>query len=177
MNKKTVFFPLTIFMILSAPALSYDAIFDIKGGVQVSTCDYTSAISPVVNLGVHAIGENDFGLRIDSKTPAVDWALTFDCPENVKITVYPRGEAYSSSQNSILALGNDSTAKGLGIETLYNKGTSWLVMPLHTQTSLRGAGEKEGKVTVNFQSYYKQMDAQVTPGKANANLNLEVTYD
>ncbi len=167
--------------IFSAPAISYDAVFNVTGAVRAGTCKLTSYVAYDIFLGDHLIGANGFGNSKGSKTKNVEWVMSFDCPENAGVRIQPRGNTYSSSEKAILALdyvSGSTSAKGIGIETAYSKNlSSWYTMGLYSSITVHGRSDPAGSTTMYFRSAYKQMDATVTPGVANASLDIDVTYE
>ncbi|MBP6122077.1 MULTISPECIES: fimbrial protein [Providencia] len=168
-------------LIFSTQAMSYDAVFNVTGAVRAGTCKLTSYVAYDIFLGDHLIGANGFGNSKGSKTKEVEWVMSFDCPENSGVYIRPRGNTYSSSEDTILSLdyiSGSTSAKGLGIETSYSKNrTSWYAMRLYSNITVHGRFEPAGSTTMYFRSVYKQMDATITPGIANATLNIDVTYE
>lgn len=167
--------------IFSAPAISYDAVFNVTGAVRAGTCKLTSYVAYDIFLGDHLIGANGFGNSKGSTTKEVEWVMSFDCPENAGVRITPRGNIYSSSERTILSLdyiSGSTSSKGIGIETTYSKNrTSWYKMALNSNVLVHGTFESAGPVAMYFRSAYKQMDATITPGIANATLDIDVTYE
>ncbi|MBP6082086.1 fimbrial protein [Providencia sp.] len=165
-------------LIFSTPAVSYDAVFNVTGKVAAGTCSIKSSQTQNVNLGDHTIGANGFGQKIGSTTKDVQWELNFDCDANTIISVYLTGDN-DPDNNTVLRLDSNNSAKGLGIETVANDGISidWHALPFYRERSVTKAGRPAGPIKVLFKSRYKQTAAVVTPGPANGNLGIDISYN
>lgn len=165
-------------LIFSTPAVSYDAVFNVTGKVVASTCFIKSSQTQNVTLGDHTIGANGFGQKIGSTTKDVQWELNFDCDANTVIYVFLTGES-DPDNNTILRLNSSNSAKGLGIITYSNDniGYDWHALPFNRERSVIKPGRPAGPVKVLFKSSYRQTAAVITPGPANGNLGIDISYN
>ncbi|MFW0930368.1 MAG: fimbrial protein [Providencia rettgeri] len=160
----------------SAQSIGYDAVFNISGRVSSNTCSIQSSRTQDIDLGVHVIGSSGFGSGVNTKSKAVRWQLDFDCNEGTVIYLYLRGNNYSGSETTLRLASSSDSAKGVGIRTSYsNDYTSWNLMRLGGKTSV-SPSYVNGKTIIYFESSYIQMDKAITPGTANASMDIDVTY-
>ncbi|EPL6454372.1 MULTISPECIES: fimbrial protein [Providencia] len=179
MNKITKGTLNTLFIaafLFSAQAVSYDAVFNITGRVAANTCSVKSSRTLDVNLGDHLIGANNFGNKVGSQTKDVKWQIDLDCDKDTKIEALLRGSGYTADNTVLILPRVTGGADGVGIRTSYsNDKVLWHWMVLNRNITIHSSGVN-GKTSLYFSSYYVQMEQTITPGKANANIDVEITY-
>lgn len=169
-------FPLLL-LTYSFNALSYDTLFDIKGKVQASSCELRSSKTKDVHLGDIFLSENGLGGKVSSTSDKVDWNIILDCPEGLPIILNPKGTAFSGSQTVLALISTSGNAKGIGVETEYSlNGSSWTALELNKRNTVVSSSKNNGEVKLQFRGYYKQMEKEVSPGVANATLDIEIVY-
>lgn len=173
-NKAVYTYLISIFMLFfSSSSMSYDAVFNVSGRVQAGTCSIKSNKNQNIRLGDHSINSS-FGMSKGSKTRAVRWSLEFDCAQGVGIDAMAGGSG--SLGGSVLGLSGNDSAKGIGIETVFWMSNYHSIPVRFYVTSPLFSGGTQGIKVVNFDSYYIQTGEKVTPGSANAVLDLDIMY-
>ena len=162
-------------LFFSTKSMSYDAIFNITGRVSANTCSVQSAKTFNVNLGDNIIGWSGFGSGINPKSKKVDWRIDFNCDKDATIYFNFRGNNSSRDRELLMLSPLHGSAKGVGIKTELDFGTSSVTIGFYSSILASYSGV-EGKRTLILRSYYVQTDSVVTPGIANASMDIDVTY-
>ena len=138
-------------LFFSFNAAAYDAIYKISGRIQPGSCTLVSASTVNVKM-------NDVYLSIP-------------------VIINPAGTTVSG-KNSLLAIAPAAdAASGVGIETEYKAADgTWKVLELNKTNTIVSTVKNDGILTLNFRGYYRQTAAEITPGTANATLDLNIVY-
>lgn len=162
---------------ISTPAISYNTLFDIKGGIKMSTCEVLSSEVLYITLGDAVLGKNLFGEYVGSTSEKADWDVVLDCPKGVPISTYFTGTPVGTLRTVAELDKVSDAAKGFGVETEVSiNGGDWSVVDIARKNNHLSSSE-EGAYTMNFRSYYKQTSNDVSPGSANATMSLEIIYN
>ncbi|WP_369310242.1 fimbrial protein [Providencia rettgeri] len=163
-------------MCFSQQAISYDALFSVTGRVSSSTCSLVSSDSQNIFLGNHTIGENNFGNKKGSKTEPIYWRLEFDCDKNEEISMRLSGSAYLDDAFALKLTSGTGSAKGFGIYNVVSgDGVSYYQWALNRDYVI-SVKDVNGKRRIYFKSNYVQMEENIEPGKANATMEIQITY-
>ncbi|HEC8323557.1 TPA: type 1 fimbrial protein [Providencia rettgeri] len=182
MNKKiqyAIHCLVTTILLFPVKSFGYDAIFNVTGRVSSNTCSIQSSRIQNIHLGDYTISQSGFGLGsgVNSQSKDVRWQIDFDCDKGTKINIALQGRQYPGA-NTVLDIDNSTDkARGIGIRVEYsNDRTSWYRMIIGGRDTLASPSYVDGKLSIYFNSYYIQMEKTITPGKANATMDIEVTY-
>ena len=163
--------------LISSPALSYDTLFDIKGGIKMSTCEVLSSEIQNIVLGDMVLGKDGFGDYVGSTSEKADWDVVLDCPKGVPISTFFNGFTVGTLRTVAELDKASDMVKGFGVETEISiNGGDWSVVDIARKNNHLSSTE-EGIYTMNFRSYYKQTNNDVSPGSANATMSLEIIYN
>ncbi|WP_272675673.1 fimbrial protein [Providencia sp. PROV092] len=181
MNKKTQYAIHCVVIMISlfpVKSFSYDAIFNITGRVSSNTCSVQSSRIQNVHLGDYTIGQSGFGSGVNTQSKDVRWQIDFDCDKDTKINIALQGSRYSGSDTVLDIDSSSDRARGVGIRIEYsNNRTLWYRMVIGGRGTLVSPSNVDGKLSIYFNSYYIQMEKTILPGKANATMDVEVTYE
>ena len=147
----------------------YPITLNITGGTITTTA--CSLVSTSINVPLDDVFDIKFtGVTTGDK--GFDIGLT--CDKDAKINVSLAGTQNSdTTDTSVLALtnaGQSGTATGVGIQLLYGG------VPLKINNNILLKTSAGGQETLQFTARYYQTNKLVTPGKANSNATLNITY-
>lgn len=174
-TKKSAFILAVIF--LSFNAAAYDAVYKISGRIQPGSCTLVSASTVNVKMNDVYLSNNGLGSKPDSVSDKAEWDIVLECPADIPIIINPAGTTVSG-KNSLLAIAPAAdAASGVGIETEYKAADgAWKVLELNKTNTIVSTVKNDGILTLNFRGYYRQTAAEITPGAANATLDLNIVY-
>ncbi|RDI99212.1 type 1 fimbrial protein [Dyella solisilvae] len=115
----------------------------------------------------------------DTFTSATGFSISLnDCPAGMDSIQYQIDPVTSvvNSANSVVALDGSSTATGVGIQLLDNKGTA--ALPLSTPITFHGYNQNVGgNYSIPLKARYYQTGDRVGAGKANTSVTFTMAYD
>ncbi|MCE0801444.1 MULTISPECIES: fimbrial protein [unclassified Buttiauxella] len=146
------------------------------------TADVTAAACETPNIDVN-LGTIDRGIFIrsaTSPTKSFDFKIN-NCGTGIATVSYlfkpaPGVNIVGTGNNQYLTLDSSSTAKGLGIQVLYENGNN---VPFNTKTALTGYSTSGGSYTIPMKArYIRTRDVgDVEVGTASSTAEFEMWYE
>ncbi|KMJ43327.1 hypothetical protein AB204_20315 [Xenorhabdus khoisanae] len=126
----------------------------------------------IISVNMGDIKKSDFR-GINSTVGMRGFDITIDCDADVNVTLTLDGTSASWNNRNIWALdhGDNVTAKGVGLQILYQNHLVSMRNPV-----VSGSSQSGGKITIPLHARYIQTESAITPGKADATATITLTY-
>ena len=148
-----------------------------NGSVDITA---TACETPDIKVNIGTFDRGIFIRNATSPTKSFDFKIN-NCPSNITAVSYlfkpaPGVNIVGTGNNQYLTLDSSSTAKGLGIQVLYENGNN---VPFNTKTPLTGYNTAGGSFTIPMKArYIRTRDVgDVEVGTANSTAEFEMWYE
>lgn len=189
MNKitKSIAFGLLAFSANSVWAT--DGTIEFTGEIVASTCEFTNGDTINVELGHYAASQFK---TVGDRTPVIPFDIPLkDCPttpwEHLDGTTDTSFQLWLETRSNGTVAGHDdlvavsapgTAATGVGIRI--DRASDGMQMPLNMLSTpkMSFSPEADGTANIGLQAYYVStvLPAQITPGEANASVDVTIDY-
>ncbi|MGL6017133.1 MAG: fimbrial protein [Gibbsiella quercinecans] len=153
---------------------------NIKSAIAVanSTCSAVGDTNQTVTLGTYGLSTSSgFGSGIGTTTPLKGFNVALDCTElsgSFDVLLQFDGTAaVGLSDSGVMALGDSSSATGLGVQLLDSNENA---IPLATPFKVAAYPLSSSNIVTQFYARYYQTADKVTGGSANATATYTISY-
>ncbi|WFZ83772.1 type 1 fimbrial protein [Citrobacter freundii] len=189
MNKIAKSIAVSLLALSAGSAWATDGTIEFTGEILTSTCEFANGDTINVELGHYAaaqfktIGDRSPAIPVDiplKNCPTAEWLHVDGTTDNsFQLWLETRAGGTVADHDDLVAVSSiDTAATGVGIRIDRASDGTQMSLNKLTPPEVSFTPETDGTTTVGLQAYYVSTidSAQITPGEANATVDVTIDY-
>lgn len=175
---------------LAGNVMATDGTIEFTGEILLNTCQFANGDVVNVELGHYSVdqfkgvGDRSPAIPFDiplTGCPTTEWQHVNGSTDNsFQVWLETRTNGTTGANNELVKVSGattETTATGVGIriDSVQHNNTQMALNKLNTP-GITFTPEVDGTATVGLQAYYVATNALVTPGQANATVDVTIDY-